>query len=401
MSVTSGIRLIGLAANGERHPPTIRAQRDTAGRGHPVLCTGGRVRARLPTLPRGRTIQAASVNGTTIAWRQTTSKTRSTIVRATVHNARLRDVRRASILVPNRTTADDDHRIVVTPTGTVAWALDSKKGTSTDSTVSVWPRTRRVPTAPQRTGTDDVMIVRVLDDQTVLTNGSRTALRYAPPTPGRCPVLTDPEPTEDLAGWNVAEVRGWSLGDDSGVQAESWDVVCDPRTGRYVDIIGDEAGATPGHDSGTRNTTHLIRTGEWLISTQHGDGSIAGDQTLIANATTGRHYLATGQADGPGIDHTGEYHATPPPSGAIVGPGYIAFIATNTNSSIKSQTLILSDANGTRTIATGTEKAPLGSLASNGMTLTWTTTGTPRATTTTPRSDAPYAIIRPDGRNRF
>jgi hypothetical protein len=399
VSVTSGIRLGGLAAHGERHPPTIRTRRDAAGRGHPVLCAGGRVRASLPILARGRTIQAASVNGTTIAWRQTTSKTRSTIVRATVRNAGLRDFRRALIRVANRKTAASDHRMVVTLTGTVAWALDSRKGSSSGSEVSVWPRTHSAPTAPRTAGTDDVLNLRVLDNQNVLTDGSRTPVRYAPATPGRCPVLTDPAPIKDLAGWNVAEVRGWSLGDASEVRAESWNVVCDPRTGGYVDIVGDEAGGTPGHDSGARNATHLVRSGDWLVSTQHGEGSFVGDETLIANATTRRHYLATGQTDGPGIDHIGEYHTAPPPSGAVVGPGYVAFIAINPNDTITNQTLVLSDANGTRTVASGTATAPLGGLASDGTTLTWTTTGTPRTAAIVPKTDTPYAITRPDGRD--
>jgi hypothetical protein len=341
------------------------------------------------------------VNGTAIAWRQTTSRTRTTTVRAIVRNARLRDIRRATISTPNRLTAADDHRIVVTPTGTVAWALDARTGTSTATKVWVWPRAHRMPTALETNGIDDVLSLRVLDDQNVLTDSSRFALRYAPATPGRCPVLIDPAPASSLGGWNVRGVRGWSLGDDSESQGESWNIVCDPQTGRYVDIVGDEASATPGHDSGIRNTTHLVRSGEWLVSSQHGAGSIAGDRTLIANATTGRRYLATGRADGAGIDHSGEYDTTRPPSGATVGPGYLAFVATNINSSNRDQTLVLSDANGTRTIATGSDKEPLGALASNGTVLTWTAKTALHTAPITPAADTPYATLQPDEANGY
>jgi hypothetical protein len=261
--------------------------------------------------------------------------------------------------------------------------------------VSIWPRTRRVPTALRTTGIDDVEVLRVLDDQHVLTDGARTALRYAPATPGRCPVLTDSAPSADLGGWTVRSVHGWSLGDDSEQQSESWNIVCDPQTGRYIDIVGDESGGTPGDDSGTSSSTHLVRSGDWLASSQHGTGSIAGDQTLIADARTGRHYLAAGRADGPGLDHSTEYHATPPVTGAIIEPGAVAFIATNPDPSIRTQTLILSDTVGTRTLAVGIPATPLGALAGDGTTLRWTAGGVAHSTTIAPKIDAPYSILRP------
>jgi hypothetical protein len=394
-SVTSHIRLTGLAADGDRRPPTIRTPRD-ARRRRPVLCAGGRVRAALPALAPGETVQAASVNDTTVAWRQTTTRGRTTTVRAVVRAGRLVDVRRAAPSTPSRVAAGD-HRIVVTAGATVAWALGGGPATR----VWAWPRARRTPTAMRTRGLDGVEYLRVLDDQSVLTDGSRVALRYAPATPGRCPVLADPAPTRALGGWSVTQVAGWRLGDDGEEGGESWNVVCDPGSGRYVDIVADEHGAAPGLDSGARRTTHIVRSGEWLVSSQHGEGSFVGDRTMIARATTGRRYLADGRVEGPGIDHAGEHHALPPTSGAVVGPGYVAFVATNADSSVKAQTLMLSDARGTRTVATGRAAVPLAGLTADGTTLTWTAGGVGHAAPIVAATGAPYAVVRPELRDGF
>lgn len=404
----AGIALSGLARGGNHHPPSIRTRRAPDGTGHPVLCTDGRLRARLPRLRRGVEIHAASVNGAHVAWRETRPGSRGVIVRAEVRGARLRGVRRLSVpIVTSDPKVDrgliaerDEHRIVAHANGTIGWTLSAA---TTDSVTRTWVWPRNGPV--RRTGrhrVGDGHAMRIIDDENVLLSGSTTPLRYAPATPGRCPELTDGE-WRDLGGWRLADVSGSAVSNDDGTGLESWTGVCNPVTGRYIDVVANSVYAFRG-DSNRRTATHAVRSGDLLLISTHGFYAYPGDATWITDTRSGRKFVAFGRVEGSAIDHADEMVPQDPPlTAAVTSPGATAFLATQTRGDAVRQTLWLDDAVGTRALATADIPATgapandtgLANLELRPSELRWTAAGAPRTIPVTPRSGSPFAVVRP------
>lgn len=384
----SEMQLSGLAANGVRTPPTIRTRRDSSGRGRAVLCTRSKVRFAFPTLPRGRSIEAASVNGSYVVWRQSAPGPRATVVRARVVNARLRDVRRLTVRVPVA-ESKADHRIVAHANGTVAWALQAKTATVT-TRVWIWPKTGRVRTliAPDDFGAD---LLRVVDDQQVLGDDTSTPVRYAPAIPGRCPKLTDTSPS-DLAGWQTARISGTASGDGTDSGGISWNVVCDPSVGRYVAVIANTSTGFKG-DSVSTSTIRIVRSGRWLLFDKY-------TSTEVIDTQSGRHVLALGGLTIPGQERSLAPEVADLPLAAFARPGGVAFVTSDRSTSPGTDTLNLADASGLRAVATTPAstygKVGFTNLAVDETSARWTASGQNETTPFVPVANAPFGVVTPE-----
>lgn len=395
------IALTGLA-RGARDvfpPPRIVTRRDRAGLGYPVLCAEGRVRARLPILRRGRTIQAASVNGTYLAWRETAPGAHGTIVRGDVRNARLRNVRRKT--VPVRPGDEkNEHRIVVYANGMVGWALNSQSARSS-SRAWAWPRTGPAKYAGTARNADDNSI-RVVDSQNILLSRSTRLMRFAPATPGRCPTLNDGRP-RPFGGWVQADIAGWGEYGEGGTTTGSWTTVCNPTTGKYIAVTLNSYSGYKS-DSTASNVTHDVRIGATLltISQETSGGSLGSTSASVLDTTTGRRYAIAGRSQGPGIIYREQPTGRPEePVGAVVLPGVLAFVYTDAARAGATQTLRLIDANGARDIdrATPSLNAPASTSITNlslaGGTLRWDHSGASRSVTVSPTPDSPFGVAEP------
>jgi hypothetical protein len=249
----------------------------------------------------------------------------------------------------------------------------------------------------------------VLDDHNVLLDDA--ILRaYRPPTPGRCPVLTVGR-WRELAGWQIANVGGY--GDEGREQIDSSErsVVCDPATGRYLDISTARYHNGKGN-SGRTTFGAAARNGRWLLRSLIGEGDDLEDTAVtLTDTTTGEQHVASGNLDVPGIPHPAESPENAGPNfnreqrwqtGAVITPGATAWIERAPYSTTPTTDAIwLSDRAGTRVVArvpvqpTPTPTMPAERRYIYGLTiddrqLAWTTNGARSTLPVQPTPNEPY-----------
>jgi hypothetical protein len=381
----------------------VRTSRDRHGVGRPVVCAGGKLRARLPSIRRGAIVGAASANGPWVAWRTARRGALGEVRVGHVDHGRLTAVKMRQTVrgVPHELV---NGNFVVTPTGTVAWTVGpGPEGRDVRSVGAVWPRGRAVTAVPVPTGTapgPDVPAVGhaifVMDDQHVQVDSpGADPVRYRPRTPGTCPTPFTGTP-RDLAGWSFTATAGILIGGHGVSGARGW-MVCDPVTGELVRV-----GATREVGlSRTRPVDSLrivARNGTWLVE-EHTSVDPTGFSTsthlTLTETVTGQRrdlggYLAApGLAPSPYRPNVGYYAQQPFEPGVAIAQGVTAWVAPVAPGSTTSD-VWLSDAGGTRTVGSGSS---ITRLSTDGERLTWDADGSPRSAPVSPVQGAPFSVI--------
>lgn len=395
-SVEPGVARSGLGLGVD---PEIRTVRTTRGVGRPVLCAGGKVRARLPELPRGTVVGGASANGSWVAWRTAKRGALGRVHVGQVVGGRLRAVRYRETV---RGVAHEivNGNIVVTASGAVAWTVGPGPRTRVAHSVgAVWPRGGEaaqvpVPDRPEAGGggsTPGRPIFVLNDHQVQVDDRGATPFAFRAPTAGTCPPIIDGR-TVPFAGWRLSLTLQSRLSfAPKSLSTSRAYVVCDPASGRTLTLgTANSAYGVGGHD-GVRT---MVRSGERLFVAREAIGPAdytRKDEVAMVDAATGASETVAGWLAAPGVTAPpkallGDDPAVTGP-GVAVAPGVTAWIRGS--DATPTATVVVRDAGGTRSVAAG---ASITGLRLDGDRVRWSTDGVPGEAPVVPAAGEPVVF---------